>query len=835
MMQQCKMCGSIQPPDAAACGMCGQTLSNTAEEVTLISNAGPSANADWSTTLISEHAPTFISGAAHLARASDELGPLEKTHVLSHPAQGDDQPTLVLDKSERAEDDEERKRRALLDVALAGLLESSTPQAGHVPMVQGTPSLSGVPAVPGTPPAPGGMPAGNAAPAPAPAGSAPSHREPGHGAHTPPSHTPPADHLEHEHHETGHHHGSEHHHRSEHHHGSEHHHESGRRHERGHRRLPRRRGCAITVLVAIGAGVIIFTLIISGWFFPGHPRLTLTGDGHVTRGDDLHVHGSGFPGGISITLEIDDGSLFSAANQRGGVQSYTVASTGALADALFWQQQHTGSPSGTLTVHSDGTFDATIHIGQNWPMGRHLIHALEKGRAVQVDLAFFVDAPPSQNTQPSQAKLLVNRTTLDFGRVTTGDKPVGSVTLSNTGTGGLVWTADTGGAAWLKLASEWGSIGAGDPPQVLQLVADTSSLAPGMYQALLHIRSNGGNAQVQVSLLVAASTTPIASKPAHLTANATTLDFGQVGAGTVASQSITLGNDGQQVLTWTASADGSGWWGIANPGGSIQPGGSSSLTVTIKTAGLSSGSHAGVLVIDSNGGTVSVPIQVTISASPAPAHLTVSSTSIDFGSVQQGNAAQQSLSLGNNGGQSLNWSASTNGAVWWGINTTTGIVQPGGSQPLTLSAKTGGLKPGNYSGTLTISSNGGTVTIPISLTVTAPPQPPCITVDQQSISLTVKQGTTTGQNVVFTNCGQVTGNVSIVANAANGSGWLSIAELSGGPIGGTYPPGASQTISINLDATKLPPGKYSGTVTATITTSASLSQSVTVNVTLTVL
>lgn len=204
-----------------------RAFSDTAEEITLFSNTDLAAHDSLSTTFISGDAPTFISSAAHPAKAIDVLGPSENTALMTLPAYRDDQPALVLDDSESAEDEEERKRRALLPgVSLVGLLGSGTLRTGHVPTVQGTSSLSGVPEVQGIAPTPGGMPAGNPASPPAPTGSSPSHGGPGHDAHTTLSHSTPTDHLEHEHH-----YGSEHHHEPGRRHEHEHHHESAHRHE----------------------------------------------------------------------------------------------------------------------------------------------------------------------------------------------------------------------------------------------------------------------------------------------------------------------------------------------------------------------------------------------------------------------------------------------------------------------------------------------------------------------------------------------------------------------------------------------------------------------------
>lgn len=106
------------------------------------------------------------------------------------------------------------------------------------------------------------------------------------------------------------------------------------------------------------------------------------------------------------------------------------------------------------------------------------------------------------------------------------------------------------------------------------------------------------------------------------------------------------------------------------------------------------------------------------------------------------------------------------------------------------------------------------------------PTPPCISVDQQSIAL--DSYGPTSKTVVFTNCGQDRGTVSI-AWKDGGRGWLS-AE----PASTTLDPGRTFEVTIggdDYDCSTCQSGEeYTGTVTATLTTSGGSSSKV-VNVT----
>ena len=103
--------------------------------------------------------------------------------------------------------------------------------------------------------------------------------------------------------------------------------------------------------------------------------------------------------------------------------------------------------------------------------------------------------------QPMLAILTVNPTNLNFGTLNGGSTGVLPVQVGNTGGQPLTWNANTGGTPWLRLDISSGTIPPGNPPQTVNLTADTSGLAPGNYTASVNFNSDGGN-MVSVALLV---------------------------------------------------------------------------------------------------------------------------------------------------------------------------------------------------------------------------------------------------------------------------------------------------------------------------------------------
>jgi hypothetical protein len=106
-------------------------------------------------------------------------------------------------------------------------------------------------------------------------------------------------------------------------------------------------------------------------------------------------------------------------------------------------------------------------------------------------------------------------------------------------------------------------------------------------------------------------------------------------------------------------------------------------------------------------GSAGAPTNPTIGVSPA---------SFSFTATAGGaNPANQSLSITNTGGGTLNWTASDD-ATWLTVSPTSGTAP----STATLSVSIAGLTPGTYNGTITVSATGATntpVSVPVTLTV----------------------------------------------------------------------------------------------------------------------
>jgi glucose/arabinose dehydrogenase/PKD repeat protein len=208
--------------------------------------------------------------------------------------------------------------------------------------------------------------------------------------------------------------------------------------------------------------------------------------------------------------------------------------------------------------------------------------------------------------------------------------------------------------------------------------------------------------------------------PPVLTTSPASLSFGgTVGGANPAAKTISVTNTGGGSLAFTASDDAS--WLTVTPASGSAP---QDLSVAVNTAGMTAGTYNATVRVESagvNGSPKLIPVTLTLGAAPPPA-LSVAPASLSF-SATQGAASPptQTLSVANTGSGTLSFTASDN-ATWLAVAPASGTAPA----TLTVTATSTGLTPGTYSGSVTVTGAGATgspATIPVTLSVTAPPPP----------------------------------------------------------------------------------------------------------------
>ncbi len=149
-----------------------------------------------------------------------------------------------------------------------------------------------------------------------------------------------------------------------------------------------------------------------------------------------------------------------------------------------------------------------------------------------------------------------------------------------------------------------------------------------------------------------------------------------------------------------------------------------------------------------------------------------------------------------------------------------------------VSVNPAGLAAGTYTGAVTLTSPIASIPaeVPVTLTVWSGDPPP-VTIDIASISLTAQHGTSTSQTIHVTT-GDLPLPFGASAVSAGGGNWLRAVAVVTDVVDPLTPPTTPGTVVIGLDATSIPPGTYTGT--ATITAPPGSSNSISLPVTFTV-
>ena len=291
----------------------------------------------------------------------------------------------------------------------------------------------------------------------------------------------------------------------------------------------------------------------------------------------------------------------------------------------------------------------------------------------------------------------IDMQSMDFGNLTESQKFV----LSNTGNGQLTYTI-TKSADWLTLSSLSGSLvvntknsytlvkAAAESEEIIVTV-DRAGLANGSYTDQLSISSNGGDETMDVTMEVAP----------ELDVSAGDLDFGTE----TRSLFFDISNVGSGTLSWSLSKS-ADWLAIDLTSGQAGDD-NNQIKVTADRSGLADGTYTDQININSDGGSAVVNIEMRV-VNPV---LSVSKTSLDFGNVSTTNI----FTIGNTGGDTLTWELSKS-ADWLTLSPTSGL-QTTKTQSITAVVDRSGLSPGSYSDQISVSSNGGSATLDVTVVV----------------------------------------------------------------------------------------------------------------------
>ena len=342
------------------------------------------------------------------------------------------------------------------------------------------------------------------------------------------------------------------------------------------------------------------------------------------------------------------------------------------------------------------------------------------------DIAAFIANPTVAVATAPQAQ--VSPTTLTFSGTVGTTSAVQTITLSNPGTASLSITSSalsgTNSAEFTSTAgtgcTNGGTVAAGGSC-TYSISFRPTSVGTGK-AATLTISHNAGTG----SSIVTLSGSATAASTSAITLSANTLDFGNQTVNTAsAAKTLTITNSGQAALSLTSfnftgkfsQASGS----TCTTTAAVSAG--ASCTINIQFQPTTAQSETGTLTLVSNApGTTPVITLTGVGTAVPTAILNVNPNTLSFGTQTVATTKSQSFVITNTGNANLTVSLSVTGSGFaLGGNTCVTAVAPAGTCTVTIGFTP--LDTTAISGSVAVTSNGGSAVVGLSGTGSAVPTP----------------------------------------------------------------------------------------------------------------
>jgi hypothetical protein len=390
---------------------------------------------------------------------------------------------------------------------------------------------------------------------------------------------------------------------------------------------------------------------------------------------------------------------------------------------------------------------------------------------------------------------------LSFSLEEGGNPLTQSLIVTNQGGGTLSWSASED-QSWLGLSPTSGSLGAGQSETIAVTVTDLD-LTGGQYQGLITVTDpNAVNSPESVSVVLNYTELP------RIGLSGTALSFIADELLDPNPQTLIVTNLGGGTLNWTAS-EATGWLELSLRSGSLGPNQSHEVVVSASPGERPGGLYTTDITFqDPNASNSPVPVAVAMTVVPRP-RIGLDLGSLSFTTLFGDDPNSQVLTISNQGGQTLEWAASLEGANWLGLSALSGSLDAGQSQALTVSVNAADLGVGAYETSITFSDAwaiNSPQTVPVTLEID---QGPLIGLSAGSLILVADFGDNPfTQEITISNAG---GGV-LEWQATADKTWIQLAPSSGslGTVGGV---GLAQTLTVGIDVEGLKSGTYNGTIT----------------------
>ena len=345
-------------------------------------------------------------------------------------------------------------------------------------------------------------------------------------------------------------------------------------------------------------------------------------------------------------------------------------------------------------------------------------------------------------------------------------------------------------------AGLYATVDACDTVCVVHVNTATTTLSPGAHNGVVRITTAAGSKDVPVSLFVADH-----GSFDQLSFSAIPFEAVQV-SGLMDSRTVLLSNNGDSVSTWSADVpDGSQWLSVSPSTGTIAPGSSTSLTVSMNLGNQGPGAYGGMIRIsspDPNAVTLYLPAVLKVLPTGSAATPVLSSNGLVL-TTQTGTpeSVQQQISLSAASTTPVNFQASPQSSSWLSLVPARGLAS---STPTTLTVSAAGANQaaGFYSGLINIGFGTASVrSMHVGFAVTAATgaptcQPQLTYVTETAIpdNFAVRTGSPTPLEVVYVDdCGTPIVNGSIAATFSNGDAGVELVSIGNGHYTQTWTPG----------------------------------------------
>jgi hypothetical protein len=403
------------------------------------------------------------------------------------------------------------------------------------------------------------------------------------------------------------------------------------------------------------------------------------------------------------------------------------------------------------------------------------------------------------NNAAGTSQLSLSATTLNFGNVLVNGTVTQAVTLKNSGQSDVQVSqiAVTGGAFSASGMAAPVTISAG---QSMALQTTFAPKAAGAATGAITVTSNATNPTATVALTgsaVAASYT--------MSLLPSSLNFGNVSAGSSTTQNVQVSNTGNSSVTVTQVAASGAGISVGALGAPVTIAPSQSLTLHVTFAPTTAGATAGSVTVTNNDGVNAVAAVTGTQVQPG---LSLTPTSVSFGSVVTGNKSSQTVQIKNSGTANLTVSQATVTGAGFSANGMTLPLTLTPGQSASLNVQYAPQAAGTASGLLSIVSNAPNSPATVALSGTGTAAASTMSLSPASLNFgNVNAGSSSTQSLQLANTGN--SSVTVTQVAASGAG-ISVGGLA---VPVTLAP--AQSVALNVTFAPTTSGATSGSVTVT--------------------